>query len=175
MTHRFRHPSIELNHCCAAAGETMTPMMTTIRPTARSTASAAIMTPRIQYCGTMMVLRTSILLLLLVLLNSSFCLAQNEDTNTNTCSSSSGSGGATDAGSCQEQPTKQQHQCSLYMAESTIPHAGLGIFTGVPRKPGDTVGNGDVLIPVIDLWYHMDAPASEEKLDPTSDYMYVMI
>lgn len=63
-------------------------------------------------------------------------------------------------------------QCTLYMAESTIPHAGLGIFTGVPRVPGETLGSGDVLIPVTDLWYHLDADASEEHLDPTADYIW---
>lgn len=42
-------------------------------------------------------------------------------------------------------------QCDLYMAESTIPHAGLGIFTGVDRKEGDTVGNGDLCLPLIDI------------------------
>ena len=62
-------------------------------------------------------------------------------------------------------------QCSLYMAESTIPHAGLGIFTGVPRHAGDDIGTGDVLIPVIDLWYHLDAGITEDYRDPTSDYM----
>lgn len=35
-------------------------------------------------------------------------------------------------------------QCDLYLAPSTIPGAGLGIFSGVPKEIGDTVGNGDI-------------------------------
>jgi hypothetical protein len=42
-------------------------------------------------------------------------------------------------------------QCDLYMAESTIPNAGLGIFTGVDRNEGDTVGDGDLCLPLIDI------------------------
>jgi hypothetical protein len=41
--------------------------------------------------------------------------------------------------------------CDLYIAESTIPNAGLGIFTGVGKKEGDTVGNGDLCLPLIDI------------------------
>lgn len=42
-------------------------------------------------------------------------------------------------------------ECDLYMAESTIPNAGLGIFSAVERKPGDSVGHGDICIPILDL------------------------
>jgi hypothetical protein len=41
--------------------------------------------------------------------------------------------------------------CDLYIAESTIPNAGLGIFTGVGRKEGESVGNGDLCLPLIDI------------------------
>ena len=40
-------------------------------------------------------------------------------------------------------------QCGLYLAESTIPGAGLGIFTTTEKQPGDTVGSGDVCLPNI--------------------------
>jgi hypothetical protein len=55
-------------------------------------------------------------------------------------------------------------ECNLYIAESTIPNAGLGIFTAIERQKGDTVGEGDVCIPLIDLeWHHPDSfyPFSE--------------
>lgn len=35
-------------------------------------------------------------------------------------------------------------ECSLYLAPSTIPNAGLGIFTTKPLEAGTVVGNGDV-------------------------------
>jgi hypothetical protein len=40
----------------------------------------------------------------------------------------------------------------------------LGIFTAIERQKGDTVGEGDVCIPLIDLeWHHPDSfyPFSE--------------
>lgn len=71
-------------------------------------------------------------------------------------------------------------QCKLYMALSSIPGAGLGIFTGTDRKVGDTVGFGDVMIPVIDIWYHLQAfaagtpewPPDWAFLDPLADYVW---
>ncbi|KAL3915051.1 MAG: hypothetical protein SGARI_008277 [Bacillariaceae sp.] len=61
----------------------------------------------------------------------------------------------------------QNIECDLYIAESTIPNAGLGIFTSIERQKGDTVGEGDVCIPLIDLqWHHPDA------FDPFSEYTW---
>jgi hypothetical protein len=34
-------------------------------------------------------------------------------------------------------------ECELCIADSTIPNAGLGVFTGIERNPGDTVGEGE--------------------------------
>jgi hypothetical protein len=131
-----------------------------------------------------------LLLVLIIALHSPSSFAQDSNNNyaAATCSSGAsasarGGGGKNNDGVCQgqsqsdedespkQQQQQQQQQCTLYMAQSTIPHAGLGIFTGIPRAPGETLGSGDVLIPVIDLWYHLDAPMSEEHLDPTADYM----
>jgi hypothetical protein len=129
-------------------------------------------------------LRSVLLLVLVLVLHSPPCLAQESNNKnydaTATCSSGANDGGDNNNdGVCQGQsqsdeydsPNQQPQQCTLYMAQSTIPHAGLGIFTGIPRAPGETLGSGDVLIPVIDLWYHLDAAMSDEHLDPTADYM----
>jgi hypothetical protein len=43
--------------------------------------------------------------------------------------------------------------CGLYLAESTIPGAGMGIFAGHEYKVGETVGRGDVCIPFIDMYW----------------------
>lgn len=45
-------------------------------------------------------------------------------------------------------------QCSIYIAPSTIPNAGLGIFTAKPLRDGDVIGYGDVLIPIVDFDLH---------------------
>ena len=62
------------------------------------------------------------------------------------------------------------------MAPSTIPGAGLGIFTAVPRKPGDVLnGNaaGDVLIPVIDVQYHLTHNRNpKDTVQFTLDYVW---
>jgi hypothetical protein len=45
-------------------------------------------------------------------------------------------------------------KCGLYLAPSTIPGAGLGLFAGNEKHPGDIIGPGDVAIPLIDIKYH---------------------
>jgi hypothetical protein len=72
-----------------------------------------------------------------------------------------------------------EHQCGIYMALSTIPGAGLGSFTGVDRGKGDVISDGDVMLPIYDLEYHLQALGPEmarhkdwEYLDPTRDYVW---
>jgi hypothetical protein len=51
----------------------------------------------------------------------------------------------------------EQRSCSLFIAPSTIPNAGLGIFTARPLEKGDTIGNGDLIIPIYDAdLYHQN-------------------
>lgn len=58
-------------------------------------------------------------------------------------------------------------ECDIYMAESTIPNAGLGIFSAIERNPGDTVGYGDICIPILDLSnYH------KQVWNPFNDYVW---
>lgn len=84
-----------------------------------------------------------------------------------------------DKASAAHSPAPSPFQCSLYMAPSTIPGAGLGIFTGVERNEGDTVGDGDILIPISDQWYHLQVSefyngyyGAAANLDPTTDYVW---
>lgn len=49
---------------------------------------------------------------------------------------------------------RSQSTCSLYLAPSTIPGAGVGIFTSKALSQGDTVGFGDLMTPLIDLYWH---------------------
>eukprot|EP00980_Cylindrotheca_fusiformis_P003665 scaffold818_cov136-Cylindrotheca_fusiformis.AAC.31 len=58
-------------------------------------------------------------------------------------------------------------RCDLYLAESTIPNAGLGIFSAVELNPGDSVGDGDVCIPILDLNNHHSDP-----FNPFTDYVW---
>jgi hypothetical protein len=45
----------------------------------------------------------------------------------------------------------EQSQCGLFLAPSSIPGAGLGIFAGDRRfAQGETVGMGDLVIPIVD-------------------------
>lgn len=62
--------------------------------------------------------------------------------------------------------------CTLYMAESTIPGAGLGIFTGVHRQKDELVWPGDVMFPVVDLEYHMLALGPDSLFNPLKDYVW---
>lgn len=46
----------------------------------------------------------------------------------------------------------EEFTCRLYLAESTIPHAGLGIFTGMPYPKNERLPFvGDVVIPLSPL------------------------
>ena len=65
--------------------------------------------------------------------------------------------------------------CTLYLAESSIPGAGLGIFTAIDKEEGDIVGNGDVIIPVIDFLWHMSADYrfdASYHFDPLANYVW---
>jgi hypothetical protein len=80
----------------------------------------------------------------------------------------------------QQQPEKQREkqqqqqpaplECELYLAESTIPGAGIGVFTGVPKAAGDFLGNGDKAIPLVDAFWHNGFP--DPFFNPTADYVW---
>jgi len=40
-------------------------------------------------------------------------------------------------------------QCQLYLAVSSIPNAGIGVYTSVSFKKGDRIGEHDLMIPII--------------------------
>ncbi|KAL7526358.1 hypothetical protein ACHAXR_004417, partial [Thalassiosira sp. AJA248-18] len=44
--------------------------------------------------------------------------------------------------------------CRLFLAESTIPNAGLGIYSGVDLQPGEAVAEPDIVIPLHDAEWH---------------------
>mmetsp|Transcript_13649 Transcript_13649/g.27752 ORF Transcript_13649/g.27752 Transcript_13649/m.27752 type:complete len:633 (+) Transcript_13649:74-1972(+) len=48
----------------------------------------------------------------------------------------------------------ENDQCRLYLAESTIPGAGLGIFTGVNLPSHTPVAEPDIVIPLADYEWH---------------------
>lgn len=65
----------------------------------------------------------------------------------------------------------------LCIKESTIPNAGVGVFTAVPKENGDTIGNGDVVFPLLELpWYNgveqLGLEYYEDYYDPFEDYVW---
>ncbi|KAG7356187.1 SET methyltransferase domain containing protein [Nitzschia inconspicua] len=53
--------------------------------------------------------------------------------------------------------TTQPQDCGLYLAPSTIPGAGLGVFAGnKPYKKGDRLAPPDLMIPAYDMTWHND-------------------
>ena len=60
--------------------------------------------------------------------------------------------------------------CELYLAESTIPNAGLGIFTTVQKQVGDSVTNGEPIVPVIDIDLHQGD--FDTFHNPSYDYVW---
>jgi hypothetical protein len=59
-------------------------------------------------------------------------------------------------------------ECELYLAESTIPNGGLGIFSAIERNPGDVLGAGDVCLPLYDPKSHHD-----DTFNPFEDYVWL--
>ena len=51
------------------------------------------------------------------------------------------------------QESLKHDQCTLYLAQSSIPNAGLGVYTSVDFKKGDYIGEGELMIPITDLPY----------------------
>lgn len=58
--------------------------------------------------------------------------------------------------------------CGLYLAQSTIPEAGLGVFTGISRNPGDVISPGDVCIPLLDPEIHHN-----DLFNPFEDFVWM--
>jgi hypothetical protein len=80
-----------------------------------------------------------------------------------------------------ETSANHNNHCTIYLAPSTIPHAGLGIFTTVPKSKGDLIGQGDVFLPLFEMDWHNDkgkkAPSGNETayvtyFNPFSDYVW---
>ena len=69
-----------------------------------------------------------------------------------------------------ETEEKPPLQCELYLAESTIKGAGYGLFSGVDKKEGDFIGNGDKAIPLIDAYWHNGF--QPDFFNPTADYVW---
>jgi hypothetical protein len=59
----------------------------------------------------------------------------------------------------------------MYLAPSTIPNAGLGVFSAHPLQEGSTVPlTGDLCIPIVDLKWHND---HADIFWPIADYVWV--
>jgi hypothetical protein len=81
--------------------------------------------------------------------------AETQTCEAGTSTDTNGTCSTMDAPDEQKSPEgKKYPECGLYIAESTIPNAGVGIFTAVAKKPMDPLGSGDVCIPNIDIKYH---------------------
>ncbi|KAL3801644.1 hypothetical protein HJC23_013149 [Cyclotella cryptica] len=53
-----------------------------------------------------------------------------------------------------EDKLRSTETCRLFMAPSTIPNAGIGVFTAVDMQEGGSLGYPDLAIPVTDLDWH---------------------
>jgi len=52
----------------------------------------------------------------------------------------------------------EHSQCRLYLAQSTIPGAGLGIYTGIDVGVGEQIAESDIVVPLADHeWHQMGA------------------
>jgi hypothetical protein len=63
-------------------------------------------------------------------------------------------------------------ECNLYMAESTLPGAGLGLFSAVSWNKGDSLHNEDVAIPLLELSWHHGDKEEGHFFDTTASYIW---
>lgn len=61
--------------------------------------------------------------------------------------------------------------CSVYLAESTIPNAGLGVYTRRELHPGDTITDGDIAIPLLEVYWNNDY--AEDYVSMWDDYTWI--
>jgi hypothetical protein len=50
--------------------------------------------------------------------------------------------------------TGGDQQCGVYLAPSTIPGAGLGLFSAIHRSVGEIVGTAEVIVPLVELSFY---------------------
>ncbi len=63
--------------------------------------------------------------------------------------------------------------CGAWLALSTIPGAGLGVFAGKDYAIGDAIGgSGDIVIPVVDMAIHQPGLLKDEWTFLWSDYVW---
>jgi len=69
-------------------------------------------------------------------------------------------------------------KCELYIAQSSIPNSGIGVYTSVAYREGDHIGEGEMLIPIIsqtDSWLVNDVEWGlefDERLYAEDDGLY---
>lgn len=51
-------------------------------------------------------------------------------------------------------PPPAPRECGVFLAESTIPHAGLGMYAGKDYYTNDVVTSGDIMIPIFEMDKH---------------------
>ncbi|KAL3797357.1 hypothetical protein HJC23_010483 [Cyclotella cryptica] len=65
-------------------------------------------------------------------------------------------------------PTEVTHddpeKCKLYLAESSIPNAGLGLYTTIPYQRHQTIGHSEIGILLHDRWFHDPKSLTTEQL-----------
>jgi len=69
-------------------------------------------------------------------------------------------------------PRRYDSTCTLFMANSSIPGAGVGIFTTETLLPGDLVGMGEVMNPLINFLWHHPVEQRNPGGHPFQDYVW---
>jgi hypothetical protein len=120
--------------------------------------------------------RCSNILAFILLISCSATFSAKAESSASTCLGASIASDATDKnGKEQKWP-----DCGLYMADSTIPGSGLGMYAGRHFRRGSQVAYGDVVMQVTDFdghnrlrrWYNGDFSAGDEEEWLLDDYFW---
>lgn len=60
-------------------------------------------------------------------------------------------------------------KCTLYLAESTIPNAGMGMFSGIDLTEGNDISDGDICVPNIEVEWNNEWNTDEAD----NEYLWI--
>lgn len=96
--------------------------------------------------------KTALVLLALVVTSVASAVDDNDSSNDNNNNNNNS--------------TFDNNKCGIYLAPSSIPHAGLGMYVGHRNfSKGDTVTDGDIIIPIFEMDWHNKLKESQHKYE----------
>jgi hypothetical protein len=72
-------------------------------------------------------------------------------------------------------PSSNNDECGIYLAQSTIPNAGLGMFAGKDYKKNSKVTDGDIIVPLIEVDWNNDHDDIYIYITPSFIHSFILV